>query len=392
MSSSGIGEMALYALAVFVILFLWAAWVFFSGVDLVSGFFEPGDSWLDWIAWAFRSIGLIIGLLMLAILPFWASKAQKYDYSGLYSRHRSISQSEPPNDLPAAAVSVLENRKVTSQTVKTIVFDMCQSGVLRITFDAISRQLVDRHGVEWSYDVKWSSGSQSKFDWENTVLEFMERNDFNPNSDQFQKTISRQLSEYLQNRGIFDGDPISAARWVYMLWVMGPVLFVGALIAWMVFADAHLLAEFIIVIVLVPPYLIGLFFVEGFEGEERITRASKRGPTEKGLEEIVPWMAFKRHLRQMKPSAGAKEQPMPYPFCSYAIALGRDEEWMFSGIADSLMGNSPISETIGKGDTGEEVDLDSVFMRWLYTLSVSGRGLEDHLRVTEDFQREFELN
>ena len=242
MNSNSWGDLALYLLVGFVILFGWARYEFLTSTDLASGFFEPGAGWLGWIGWAFRSVGLVIGLLIVLILPIWGSKARRYDDES-YFKALSISNSEPPSDLPAAAVSVLEDRKVTVRTVRTILFEMCQSGVLRITFEVKGSRYGSRrereYGRERELDVKWSLGSRSKLDWENTVYESMKRNELDPDSDQFKKTVGRQLGEYLQNRGLFDGNPMSVARWVYMLWDMGTALFAAALIGWMAVADIH---------------------------------------------------------------------------------------------------------------------------------------------------------
>ena len=354
MSSSGMGEAALLLAGVVLLLLGWAVWEFFSAVDLGSGFFELGDSWLGWIAWAFRSIGLLTGLLVAGILPYWA---WKNDHRNLYIETYGISQSEPPSDLPAAAVTVLVEREATARTVTTILFEMCQNGALRLTFEVIDNE----------YKAELSSGRRSKLDWENAVCEAIERDDFEPHSDHFRKAIGRQLGEYLQNRGLFDGNPTSVAWWLPVLCAIGTILFAVALIAWMVFADANLFAEVVIVIALVPIYVF-LFFPY----YEIAERASKRAPTGKGLQEMVRWMAFSRHLRRMKPPEDDKEQFTPYPFSSYAIAVGADEGWMFSGIADSL--------GIRTRGAGVEADFDSVFMAWLRTLHLHGRLLEEYVR------------
>ena len=353
MSNSSLGEFALYLFVLVLILLIWAAWAFFSTADLGGGF-DPGDSWLEWIAWAFRSISLLTGLLVAAILPIWA---WKNDHRNLYIETYGISQSEPPSDLSAAAVTVLEEREATAQTVMTILFEMCQSGVLRLTFELKDDE----------YEAKLSSGRRSKLDWENTVCEAIERNDFEPHSEQFRKAVGRQLGVYLQNRGLFDSNPTSVAWWLPTLCATGTVLFAGALIAWMVFADANLFAEVVIVIALVPIYIF-LFFLY----YEIAERASKRAPTRKGLQEMAQWMAFSRHLRRMKAPEEGEKQVTPYPFSSYAIALDADEGWMFSGIADSL--------GIRTKGAHAEADLDSMFMGWLSTLHIHGRLLEEYIR------------
>ena len=372
MNSNSWGDLALYLLVGFVVLFGWAGYEFLTSTDLASGFFEPGAGWLGWIGWALRSVGLVIGLLIVLIPPFWASKALRYD-DELYFKALSISNSEPPSDLPAAVVSVLEDREVTVRTVRTILFEMCQSGVLRITFEVRG----SRYGSsrEREYDVKWSLGSRSKLDWENTVYESMNRNEFDPDSDQFKRTVGRELGEYLQNRGLFDGNPMSVAWWVYTLWGMGTALFAGALIGWMAVADIHWFFGIVIIVYLLPIYVIGLLLPGG-----SVMRSSKVGPTEEGSQEISRWMAFRRHLRQVGRSARAEVQPMPYAFSSYAIALlsesdvwiSESEEWLFSGIADLLLGNGQVSETTRKSDANEENDLDSVFVSWLSRWSKFG--------------------
>jgi len=254
---------------------------------------------------------------------------------------------------------VLEGREVTARTLFAILFEMCKRGVLRVSFTA------DRTSAgEVEYDFKWSPGSGPTFEWENTVRDALGKNDFDPGSDEFRKAIGRQLSEHLQRRDLFQGDPLSEAWWVNMSWVMGPVLFGVALIAWIALSGVHWFNGAVIAITLFASNLLAFILVED---NHNVKRASKVKPTEKGLQELARWMAFKRHLRKMNRSERArKEQPRPYPFASYAFALDEDEEWMFDGVVDSLQGEGQGYGAIGKDDSGEEANLDHAFMGWVW--------------------------
>jgi len=364
-SNSG-GELAIYLVALYLLLFGWSVVEFLSSLGNGNSYFPPEYGWLEETAAAVGCIGPVLGLGIFAIPLVWARKTRYFDYD-LYRKARSITQSEPPSDLQPAVVSVLEGRKVTTRTLIATLFEMCKRGELRVNFEAGRTS-----EGEVEYDVKWSPGSGSTFGWENKVRDALGMYDFDPGSDAFRKGLGRQLSEHLQSRGLFRSDPLSEAWWVNTPWIMGPLSFGVALIAWIALSGVHWFNGAVIVITLFTLYLVGLGLVWPEHEDDNIRRAGKVKPTENGLQEIVRWLAFKRHLREMNHSEGArKEQPRPYPFASYALALGEAEEWMFDGITDSLQGEGQVYGAIGKGDAGQEANLDHAFMGWLRRTCVS---------------------
>ena len=97
-----------------------------GGAIAQSGFPDYRDmDWKQLTVWGFRTIG--VGVALLLVLGLWLSyrprHATKYrDPLELGTRQRT--------GLPAAAVSVLEDREVSDRTLLAAITEMCQRGAL----------------------------------------------------------------------------------------------------------------------------------------------------------------------------------------------------------------------------------------------------------------------
>ena len=126
-----------------------------GGAIAESGF--PDYREMDWkqlTAWGFRTIGVGVGLLLVLLVWLKFRSWQEIKYPG---------SSEPvtrqPSELPAAAVSVLEDRMVSDRTLLAAIVEMCQRGTLQ--FECV--------GTGSIYKYRLSKQGPAQFDWEQLI-------------------------------------------------------------------------------------------------------------------------------------------------------------------------------------------------------------------------------
>ena len=168
-----------------------------------SGFPDLRDmSWKDLTVWGFRIIG--IGVSMLIVVWLWfkylPNRRVKYpEVSGSSVWQR--------NGLPAAAVSVLEDRSVNDRTLLAAIVEMCQRGTLKLECAATGD----------SYEYSLSQLGSPQFEWERsiclilpsgpvTVHEMRDRLEFH------KEALGDQLGDYLKSRGLFNDNPVRVMR------------------------------------------------------------------------------------------------------------------------------------------------------------------------------------
>ena len=109
--------------------------------------------------------------------------------------------------LPAAAVSVLEDRFVNDRTLLAALVEMCQRGTLQLECAAAGD----------AYEYRLSQHGSSRFEWERsiclilpsdpvTVHELRDRLEFH------KEALGDQLGDYLESRGLFDDNPVRVMR------------------------------------------------------------------------------------------------------------------------------------------------------------------------------------
>ena len=159
-----------------------------------SGFPDYRDmDWKQLLAWGFRLIG--VGVALLLVLVLWLTYRPKKGAKGPDSLASAALQSEL---LPAAAVSVLEDRLVSDRTLLATIIEMCQVGTLQ--FEGV--------GTGSGFRYRLTQRGPAQFDWERLICESLPsramtvqelRDLMNGQKD----AIGDELGEYLQRRGLF---------------------------------------------------------------------------------------------------------------------------------------------------------------------------------------------
>ena len=169
----------------------------------------PEQGWLQWILWVFRVPGMVIALAVIPLLWLRVLVGQRFRVS---SSDSPITQ--PPSDLPAAAVSVLEAREATPRTLLTSVLEMCQRGTLQIT--GVRGECDGREGSdgERKYLYRLVPADDPPWNWERTLCTvILGRNvtvdELSGRLELKRLLIGEQLGEFLQQRGLFDKNPVS---------------------------------------------------------------------------------------------------------------------------------------------------------------------------------------
>ena len=168
-----------------------------------SGF--PDYREMDWkqlTAWDFRTIGVGVGLLL--VLWLWLRYPPKQEI-----KHRDPlelgTQWRP--GLSAAAVSVLEDRLVSDRTLLAAIVEMCQRGTLQ--FECV--------GTESGYRYRLSKQDPAQFDWEQLICNRLPSRpttvqELHDGITEREDVIGHQLGKYLQDRGLFDDNPMRVMR------------------------------------------------------------------------------------------------------------------------------------------------------------------------------------
>ena len=360
--------------------------VFFSGFYFMGIFFtERGtdnpspvaalnDLSMGGIAWLFMVPGMIIAVLIGVILrllvdTFYVDYRDR-TFIGVAEGRK---QTDPPSDLSAAAVSVLRGREVTSRTLGTIVIEMCQRGILRITPVVRAAGGPSESRQEEQYDYRLTVGSQSELDWERELCDSMRNREVTPESfkstvESRKRVMGKQLGACLVERGLFDSNPVSGFGWLFWLRSLGIVLMVGGSVASVAAASVvgSTFTTFIMIFIL---GWMGLFYaVILWTCRHQLKLADKSQFNERGYEEFMQWLSFRTTMwRQDRPMED-EERSRPYPFLSYAFALGVDKPWMYAGIAETLFPDDMVtaSDSIRKSGSGGILrPADAIFVGWI---------------------------
>ena len=174
-----------------------------GGAIAESGF--PDYREMDWkqlTSWGFRTIGVCVGLLLGLGLWLRYRSWQEIKYPG--SLEPGTRQ---PSELPAAAVSVLEDRMVSDRTLLAAIVEMCQRGTLQ--FECV--------GTGSGYRYRLSKQGPAQFDWEQLICNRLPSRpttvqELRAGISEREDVIGSQLGKYLQNRGLFDDNPMRVQR------------------------------------------------------------------------------------------------------------------------------------------------------------------------------------
>ena len=283
-----------------------------GGAIAESGF--PGFREMDWkqlTTWGFRLLG--IGVALLLGLVLWL-RYRAFSLGLRAPRGSEHSATPQPGSMPAAAVSVLEEREVIPRTLLASVIEMCQRGTLRI----------EAAGTRRGYRYRLSQQGPPKFEWERLICEGLPtrhttvrelRDRMNDHSDE----IGDRLGEYLQGRGFFHDNPVRIRREQFThglepAFLAGVLMGVGGglwaalwLTQW--WANA----------------LIGAFMGFTYWVIATPTNTGMISPTEAGAYKIGQWLVLKESLAGSDQPAGRDESD---PMLAHAVALDAARPWL----------------------------------------------------------------
>ena len=303
----------------------------FAGVlapDMVTrGFTDLGESWWETVAWAFRVPGVAFALLALPI-AWLAVRVLQCGY-----QESKMPQKRLPTDLPAAAVSILKERRATSRTLLTIIMEMCERGTLEITGVREAPRRSGGFDYRGEYEYRVKALEEPRFRWERTVCDALPKVEVSVSSlacrlERRKHKISRQIESHLRKRGLFHTHPMAKAnparRARTLLGLGGLLLFTG-LVMWLIFLEgpweAKAMVGFPAGVVGGIAYLYGAITVDDWVIDLSWSIPSGRGRYELGL-----WMRFREHLKSIggdSADPGLSDELLPY-----AVALNVAGPWL----------------------------------------------------------------
>ena len=281
-----------------------------GGVVAESGF--PDVRAMDWkqrLAWGFRTVGVVAAQLIIVALWLWTSFK---DDRGTPERPSPVPAGTPQTDaLPAAAVSALQGHVVWGHTLLASIIEMCRRGTLRL----------ECVGTRVGFLYRLSLQGPPQYDWEQTICDSLPSRPMTIDSlddaiRRHRDVIGDQIGDYLQHSGLFDDNPVRAARenvgsgaeWTM---VAGALMGVGAGL-WAALWLSQWWAN----------ALIGA--VVGFTYLLIAPVASFVAPTTpRGDQEIDQWRGWKETMARSAPPGGRDDSML-----AYAVALDVAQPWL----------------------------------------------------------------
>ena len=320
-----------------------------GGAIAESGFPDYRDmDWKQLLAWGFRLIG--VGVALLLVLVLWLTYRPKKGAKGPDSLASAALQSDL---LPAAAVSVLEDRLVSDRTLLATIIEMCQVGTLQ--FEGV--------GTGSGFRYRLTQRGPAQFDWERLICESlpsrpMTVQELRDLMNEQKDAIGDELGEYLQRQGLFRDNPIRAMREHFsdgaeLGFLAGVLMGVGGglwLALWLSQWWANSLAGAAI----------------GFTYWMIATpmHAGMLPPTQAGANEIRQWHDLKESLPE---SDAADNRDETDSMLAYAIALDAAQQWL--GVA------VPVPPWFGFGAAAASMRARDLSVAYHGFMSAPGWGL-----------------
>ena len=296
-----------------------------------------GPDWMRNVALVLISFAVLSAIYLKHKERAWP----KIDYPTL-----NAPVTQPPSDLPAAAVSVLESRKVSLETFMAALIEMCQKDILQVvgirvtpgrTTEGKNYASEYEHIYQGKYIYWLVSKSAPQFEWERIVLNSIPKQPMMIDAliDRLhyalvgprEALIGKQLGEHLRYRGLFNDNPVQAmsdANRGYLAHVLGAIsvcigfglLFYWLLSSWVSWPWWANLASSV-----VGGIVFGVIYAVVVEP----SRIGHITPTRAGIQEISRWLAVKDSLPQFDPLSDADHSDSLLP---YAIAFDEAERWL----------------------------------------------------------------
>ncbi len=296
-----------------------------------------GPDWMRNVALVLISFAVLSAIYLKLKERAWP----KIDYPTL-----NAPVTQPPSDLPAAAVSVLESRKVSLETFMAALLEICQKDILQVVGIRVTPGRTTEGGSllgdhKYIYRGKYIYWIVSKgapqFEWERIVLDSIPKQpmmiDDLINDSRYILTEHhvaqnhRQLGEHLRYRGLFNDNPVQAMSDAYrgsLAHVLGAIsvcigfglLSYWLLSSWVSWPQWANLASSVI-----GGIVFGVIYAVVVEP----SRIGHITPTRAGIQEISRWLAVKDSLPQFDPLSDADGSDSLLP---YAIAFDEAERWL----------------------------------------------------------------
>ena len=301
-----------------------------GGAIADSGF--PNFQEMDWkqrAFWAFRTIGVILAQLFIIVLWLWP-KYRPPPASPWYSGTMQ------PGSMPAAAASALQGHAIGSTTYLASIIEMCQRGTLRI----------ESIGSRVGFLYRLTRQGLTHYSWEQTICDCLPPRATSVDAiseaiDEQKEAIGDQIGDYLQQRGLFNDNPVRVRRekpddgsdW----WMVASILTGAGCGFW---AALWLDPWWANVLIGVVSGLVYSFFAMPSG-----TITGMVNPTQSGALEIGQWFGLKESLTESE-HTGARDHSDP--MLAYAVAFNAAQPWLDvtaaappwfgSGSASSLRG------------------------------------------------------
>ncbi len=253
---------------------------------------------------------------------------------------------QPPSDLPAAAVSVLESRKVSLETFLAALLEMCQKDILQVIGIRVTPGRTtegEKHAGEYQYIyqgkyIYWIvPKSAPQFEWERIVLDSIPKQPMMIDALIGRLRIAlvgppgapsgRQLGEHLRYRGLFNDNPVQAmsdadrGSLARFLGAISVCIGFGLLSYWLLSSWVSWPQWANLASSVVGGIVLGVIYAVVVEP----SRIGHITPTRAGLQEISRWFALKESLPQFDPLSDADRSDSLLP---YAIAFDEAERWL----------------------------------------------------------------
>ncbi|MYD65937.1 MAG: DUF2207 domain-containing protein [Chloroflexi bacterium] len=336
----GSALVAVAILAAIVVLFVLDP----GGVIAESGF--PDVRAMDrgqLAAWGFRTLGVVVAQLIIIALWLWPG----------YRPPRPLPSAAPqPGSMPAAAVSALEGHMIWRPTMLASIVEMCQRGTLHI--EAVRTRA--------GFMYRLTRQGPTEFEWERTICDTLPSRPTTIDAlhDGIARrwdTIGDQIGDYLQQRGLFDGNPVRVrrendgdhAKWRLLA---AALMGVGTGLWAALWLDQW--------------WWQGVLVFLVYLGIPTPVRTGMLTPTPVGANEMGRWFGWMESMVRSE-QIGARDQADP--MLPYAIALGVAEPWL-----DATTSAPPWFGSGGAAPL-QGADLDAAYQAFMHSLwwDVPGR-------------------
>ena len=323
------------------------------------------------VGWGFRTIGVVVAQLIVFVLwlwPKWRPPQAIPWYSGTTLRRDSM---------PAAAVSALEGHMIWSPTKLASIIEMCQRGTLRI----------EPVGTRVGFLYRLTRQGPTQYEWERTICNSLPPGPTTVDAlreaiDKHDDAIGDQIGDYLQQRGLFDDNPVPVRRENDDdggMWTLLPLVLMGVGSGfWAALWLDQWWASALIGAFTCFAYTFPLWTDVALQG-----RTGMLKPTPAGAHEIGQWLGLKEFLAG---SAATGPRDQSDPMLPYAVAINVAQPWL--DVA------APAPPWFGSGGESSlrDADLDVAYRAFLHAQEwwLTGRS-GDAAKAAAQYGYELEL-